>query len=112
MGLHHAAVKDVTVGVNAITKSITVASPYNPDFTQRARGIGGRWDAGGRVWTFPPIREAEVRDLCMSVYGTCSGAPAQTREMLEASLAQHLAAIVAIQQQLNKLDGKDGEEVE
>jgi hypothetical protein len=106
MGLHNAATESVSIGQDLTTRRITVASPYNTDFTAGAKAIGGRWDQISRRWTFPAEHEAHVRALCTTVYGTCDGAPKPTREGLEARLAQHLAAVVEIQKQLALLDGE------
>ncbi|MEM2446895.1 MAG: hypothetical protein QW734_09580 [Candidatus Bathyarchaeia archaeon] len=34
-------------------EAIGVASPYNEEFVKEIKGIGGRWDAGLRVWAVP-----------------------------------------------------------
>ena len=47
---------------------IAVDSPYNRDFIDRAKMTGGKWSGG--VWEFPVENEAEVRNLCMDIYGS------------------------------------------
>jgi hypothetical protein len=56
-----------------ITKSalgFDVDSPYNPGFISAAKAMRARWDAGLKVWRFPPnTLERDVEDLCREVYG-------------------------------------------
>jgi hypothetical protein len=98
------AVMEVSIQTDPISRRIRVASPYNPDFTNLAKSIGGRWDGTGKVWTFALENMSEVQRICMEAYGVTGGAPKPTREGLEARLAVHLAAIVEIQEQLESLD--------
>jgi hypothetical protein len=54
---------------------VAVRSPYHPDFPKRAREIGGTWERGNRVWTFPRAMHEQARDLCVLCFGTESGVP-------------------------------------
>ena len=49
---------------------IAVSSPYHPNFPARARGLGGVWDAGRRVWVFDAGDHDRVKSLCREIYGT------------------------------------------
>jgi DNA repair protein RadC len=48
---------------------IAVTSPYHVNFPARARGLGGVWDAGRRVWVFDAGDHDRVRSLCREIYG-------------------------------------------
>jgi hypothetical protein len=97
----------ININRDPVAHRITVASPFNPDFTTGAKGLAGKWDGTQRRWVFDAKREAEVRALCVTVYGTDDGEAKPTREGLERRLAQHLAAVVEIQKQLAVLDGEE-----
>lgn len=47
-----------------------VTSPYDPDFVERARALGGRWQQAGEWWVFDQRDEHVVRDALVGVYGT------------------------------------------
>lgn len=49
---------------------VLVDTPYNPEWTVRARSLGGRWDALSRRWVFDPRDEAVVREAVREAYGT------------------------------------------
>lgn len=40
--------------------SVRVACPYNPNFVDAAKAVGGRWSAQGRVWSFEGKTKEEV----------------------------------------------------
>lgn len=52
---------------------IAVKSPYNPTLPQRARALGGSWDASKKVWVYDAADEELVRSLYMDVYGEWEG---------------------------------------
>lgn len=56
---------------------LSVTSPYNPDFPASARHLGGRWDAGRKVWSFDARDESAVRQALRETYGTDGSAPVQ-----------------------------------
>lgn len=66
----------MTVTITAATGKISVASPFNASFPERAHNLGGKWQ-GGR-WVFDQRVEADVRGLCIEFYGTDGAAPADT----------------------------------
>jgi hypothetical protein len=107
MGLNNAATREICISRDVVSHVVRVASPFNPDFTEGAKRLGGKWDGTERRWVFAAKHEAEVRALCVTVYGTDNGTPTPTRESLERRLAQHLEAVVAIQKQLAVLDGEE-----
>jgi DNA repair protein RadC len=49
---------------------IAVSTPYHPSFPHRARGLGGVWDAGRRVWVFDAADHDRVKSLCREIYGS------------------------------------------
>lgn len=49
---------------------LSVSSPYHPDMPERARALGGKWDAAAKVWTFDVRDEARVRQVVTDIYGT------------------------------------------
>jgi len=101
-------VTTVSIWPDPVAKRIGVSSPFNGDFIAKARGLGGKWDGVSQRWMFPASEEAALRALCIEIYGTDSGEPKPTREGLEQRLAQHMAAIISIQEQLDKLDAAEG----
>jgi hypothetical protein len=71
MARHHA--NSVSFVNNGST--FAVMSPYDRTFPKFARGLGGDWDAANKLWVFPSEREAEVRKLCVDIYGEHALAP-------------------------------------
>lgn len=49
---------------------ILVRGPYNTCFVPRARRLNGQWDRTNEYWVFPGEREAAVRELCATWFGT------------------------------------------
>lgn len=49
---------------------ILVRGPYNTCFVRRAKRLNGQWDRANEYWIFPSEREAEVRKLCATWFGT------------------------------------------
>ena len=48
----------------------SVFTPFNHDFVNAIRNVGGRmWDADDKCWTVPEEALPEVRKIMMSVYG-------------------------------------------
>lgn len=52
---------------------IAVKSPYSSSLPQRARALGGSWDAAKKVWLYDAADEELVRSLYMDVYGEWEG---------------------------------------
>lgn len=50
--------------------TICVTSPYLLAFVERARALGGRWDAARRAWAFDEAGEDAVRHALTECYGT------------------------------------------
>ena len=70
-----------TVTVNVNDGKVTVDSPFNRSFVEKAKELGGKWSRPVRdVWNFDGRDEARVRQLCMDVYGT-DGSPMPTVTM-------------------------------
>lgn len=59
--------------INRTEKSIAVKSPFNSTLPQRARALGGSWDASKKVWVYDAADEELVRSLYMDVYGEWEG---------------------------------------
>lgn len=64
----------MTVTITAAAGKLSVASPFNARFPERARNLGGKWEGG--AWLFDQRVEADVRALCVELYGTDGAAPA------------------------------------
>ena len=48
----------------------SVFPPFNRDFVNAIRNVGGRkWDADDKCWTVPEEALPEVRKIMMEVYG-------------------------------------------
>lgn len=50
-------------------EAIRVASPYNEEFVKEIKGIGGRWDAGLRIWAVPHTRRSDLIALIQRHFG-------------------------------------------
>ena len=46
-----------------------ITSPYNPDFISKVKLMGGKWDAGRRVWKVDEGLIEDVRSVMREVYG-------------------------------------------
>lgn len=47
-----------------------VFTPYNKDFVEKVKGIGGRkWDAASKCWMIPETEVEVVREYMMEVFG-------------------------------------------
>lgn len=56
------------IKVTRTPSQLCLAIPFNWDFVDRAKRLGGRWDRERRVWAFPLRREEEVAALCRDIY--------------------------------------------
>jgi len=59
----------MAIKIDVSEKSISVGSPYHPEFPKHAKNLGGRWDSSKRVWIFDPRDEDSIRDLCLDLFG-------------------------------------------
>lgn len=55
-------------------RTVSVRTPYHPEFPASARDMGGRWVAPD--WVFDARDEKRVRDLCLDIWGT-DGTPCE-----------------------------------
>lgn len=51
-------------------RTISVDSPYNPEFVNAANNLAGRWESDKKIWEFPKKVEGEVRAALIDAYGT------------------------------------------
>ncbi len=58
------------VSVEVAGGRLLVRAPYNPDFPDRAKPLGGKWAPAEKAWAFDPRDEAVVRGICRATYGT------------------------------------------
>lgn len=58
---------DITITTGDDT--VSIATPYNPEFVKDAKMIGGRWDPARRVWTFDLRDKERVEQLAAKHYG-------------------------------------------
>ncbi len=58
----------INVVVEISADRLVVACPYNEDFVTRAKNLGGKWNAGKKVWEFDPRFDSQVRDLLWDIY--------------------------------------------
>lgn len=66
------------VDITTTGNTITVTSPYHPDFSPAARNLGGRWNPATKTWSFDTRDETAVRELCTDLFGTDGSTPAAT----------------------------------
>lgn len=56
-----------------------VYTPYNPDFTNAIKGIGGKkWETVERCWSVPETAVSAVRAIMEDVYGYSDQVPNDT----------------------------------
>jgi hypothetical protein len=68
-------VKFDNIRVRTDGNSISVETPYHPEFIKQARGLNGKFSGG--VWTFD-VRDAErVHQTVANVYGAVGGVPVE-----------------------------------
>ena len=48
---------------------LTLRTPFNPGWRDRAHADGGHWDGQRRLWVFASKAESHVRELLASVFG-------------------------------------------
>lgn len=53
---------DTKVKLNSEVMLI-VKAPYNKDFIEGSKRLGGMWNSSKKVWVFDPDNEEDVRDL-------------------------------------------------
>lgn len=53
-----------------------ITSPYNPDFVQRVKALGGRWDASRKQWKISVNAVDAAREIMSEIYGETDVAPA------------------------------------
>lgn len=58
----------MTTTITTTQAQISVSSPYNAVFIEKARRYGGKWSAG--AWHFDVLIESKIRQLCLEIYGT------------------------------------------
>ena len=90
---------------------LAVASPYDTAFIERARPLGGRWDAAGKAWTFDARVQDEVRALCHEVYGEDGSGPTETvtvRVKLLQEVSASRASIRLLGRDIARAFGRDG----
>lgn len=58
------------VKVEVVNGFVVTYTPYNKQFTTRARQLRGKWDGLQRVWVFPIEVEEDVNNLCLEIFGT------------------------------------------
>jgi hypothetical protein len=70
---YHATIrKQGRVLVTSVASRLQVISPFNPEFREGAKRIGGFWRSRSRVWTFPgeiPDQRIALAELLARVYG-------------------------------------------
>jgi hypothetical protein len=54
----------------SVNDSVHVTSPFNRAFVDKAKQIGGKWNAANKTWDFPAERESLVREICREIYGS------------------------------------------
>lgn len=57
----------MAVSIDVTDNTVRVRSPYNHEFIDAAKEIGGKWS--DPYWVFDARDEDRVRDLCLEVYG-------------------------------------------
>lgn len=68
----------IDVAVRTDQTHTYLQSPYHPHLPDRARALGGAFDAGSKCWRFSARDEQRVRDLAREIYGTDGAAADRT----------------------------------
>lgn len=58
------------ISVETDGDKVLTHTPYHPDFVAGAKKLNGKWNSMTKTWVFDARDEANVRKLCMDVYGT------------------------------------------
>lgn len=56
------------ITIETIGNQLRVRAPYNSEFVEEARQVGGQWQ--DNAWVFDTLIEKRVREMCMENYGT------------------------------------------
>lgn len=66
----------MSVEIKRTDKFLALHAPYNPAANRRLKALGGRWDVDAKRWKLPLDVEAQLRSLCLEVYGIDPLSPA------------------------------------
>jgi hypothetical protein len=58
------------ISVETDGDKVLTHTPYHPGFVAGAKKLNGKWNSATKTWAFDARDEANVRKLCMDVYGT------------------------------------------
>jgi hypothetical protein len=70
-----------TVNLTITGSTLSVASPFHPEFPAAARNLGGKWHAASKTWRFDARDETRVRALCLETFGT-DGSPVGAADLV------------------------------
>ncbi len=59
-----------------------ISAPYNPEFVNRIKAMGGRWEASSRRWSVQDNAVDAVRAMMLDIYGENDETPAAERVTL------------------------------
>jgi hypothetical protein len=71
---------DIVVTLN--DRTLSVDSPYNPEFVTAAKKLAGRWDGDKKTWEFSKKVEPEVRAALIETYGADGSSDPQLVDLL------------------------------
>ena len=77
--------------ISATEDRLELRAPYHPDLPSRAAQVGGRWRGSDIGWVFARDREAEVRSVCLGIWGH-DGTPETAGDLVQIriSVNEHL----------------------
>lgn len=97
---------DIRISLNGA--ALAVVSPYNVDFVEAAKNLGGKWRDG--QWVFDSRNEAAVRRACVAAYGTDGHSAADLvslRITFDRDAEQHCGPITINGRSLVRASGRD-----
>lgn len=66
------------VSIQEIDGRLMLVSPYNRDFPDAAKALGGRWDAKRKAWTFDPRDRDRLERLATRFFGYAAESSGET----------------------------------
>ena len=71
-----------TINLKKENGMLVVSTPYNSEFVNRAKNLGGRWDAKNSTWVFDESVEDYVKQTLLDIFGVTGEASYETCSLI------------------------------
>ena len=71
-----------TINLKKENGMLVVSTPYNSEFVNRAKNLGGRWDAKNSTWVFDESVEDYVKQTLLDIFGVTGEANYETCSLI------------------------------